>query len=62
MGEAELSAHLTDAAGPAPDVLLLDAALQSTVLLLPETGSPLPSVFTDVHLSVHRAPPAHGRR
>ena len=55
MGEAELSAHLTDAAGPAPDVLLLDAALQSTVLLLPETGSPLPSVFTDVHLSGQRA-------
>lgn len=55
MGEAELSVQLSSAAGPTLDVLLLDAALQSTVLLLPETGVPLPSVFTDVHLSGQQA-------
>ncbi|WP_182911391.1 beta-ketoacyl synthase N-terminal-like domain-containing protein [Actinomyces sp. 2119] len=53
--EARLSVRLADAAGPTPDVLLLDAALQSTVLLLPETGAPLPSVFTGVYLSGHQA-------
>lgn len=49
--EEELAAQLASSAGPLRDVFFLDAALQSSVMLLPERGAPLPSIFVGVHLS-----------
>ncbi|MBF0695875.1 beta-ketoacyl synthase N-terminal-like domain-containing protein [Actinomyces bowdenii] len=49
-----LTAQLASSAGPRQDVFFLDAALQATVLLLPERGAPMPSIFVGVHLSGKR--------